>query len=410
MTLRLALLVLLVAASPAQAWLVQKPASTATVQVLTAISSGTVSGTAARNMSFTFDSAATATTGVFLTTFPFAGTFSNLRFEVGGGVTGAQTWQGEIVKNGSTNVIGCTVNSSTNPCLQSSSGSVASGDTAILVVTPSGTPTNAILKVTVDFTPTHAGDTILSTGNATAFSTSAIQGVSLSSGFPPGTIATRSVNLLAEAGTLDLLTVATNAPGTGSMQYAYDVAKNGTASGLFTCDIVATATSCQDSTTTLSNADGDAVAYAASPSNTPTNGALGGYSARWTPTTLGDFPFVATGLYTTNSATLTTYWSLSGTGNTTESSADSLVNNMTITKLEVKLPLGAPGAGKSRVFTLDDNTTPTALTCTISGSSTTSCTATGSISIAAGDHVDVSDVPSGSPSAVHPEIGLIAHR
>lgn len=408
MILRLAVLLLLIV-TPAHAWLVQGPPSVSTtVQVLTATSNGAIAGTA-HNLSFSYDGVAIATSASgLLTVFPSAGTLSNFRFSVVGGVTGAQTWPAEIVKNGATNVIGCTVNATTNPCSTAGPVAISANDTAILVITPTGSPTAAVLQVTVDYTPTHAGDTILPAGASAAFNTTTVTALSLMSSFAPGGIANRNVNLLAEAGTIDLLTAATNAPG-GSASYAYDVGKNATASGVFVCGITGAAVDCQDTTHSITNADGDNVEYVGTPTATPT-GALGGWATRWTPATSGDFPFVATGLYTSDSATATEFWTLGGVMNATESSAQSLVNNMTVTKIEVKLP-SAPGVGKSRTFTLRDNGADiSASACAISGAVTTSCTITFTGSFADGDLASISDIPSGSPSAVHPAIGLIAHR
>lgn len=62
-----------------------------------------------------------------------------------------------------------------------------------------------------------------------------------------------------------------------------------------------------------------------------------------------------------------------------------VVNTTTITKLYVTIPT-APGTGNSEVYTLIQNGTTTAITCTISGASATTCTDTGhSVTPSAGD-------------------------
>ena len=69
----------------------------------------------------------------------------------------------------------------------------------------------------------------------------------------------------------------------------------------------------------------------------------------------------------------------------------------------------APGAGKSRTFTLRKNETDTALTCTISDTNKT-CTATGSIPVADDDRLDTSDAPTGSPATGALGISYLATR
>jgi hypothetical protein len=58
----------------------------------------------------------------------------------------------------------------------------------------------------------------------------------------------------------------------------------------------------------------------------------------------------------------------------------------------------APGGGKTRTITLNKNTTPTALTCTITDPATSCSDLVNSVSVSAGDLLSVSTTPSGTPT------------
>ena len=81
---------------------------------------------------------------------------------------------------------------------------------------------------------------------------------------------------------------------------------------------------------------------------------------------------------------------------------------MTVTRIAVKLA-AAPGAGKSRAFTLRVNGADTACTVTISDTATAN-TASCSVSIANDDLVATADAPTGSPTATTPAISYLAHQ
>ena len=72
----------------------------------------------------------------------------------------------------------------------------------------------------------------------------------------------------------------------------------------------------------------------------------------------------------------------------------------TLARLRVKLDT-APGAGTSYTFALMLNGAPSALSCTVSGTSTGCTDTTNAVAVAAGDPVAIRSVPAGTPAATH---------
>jgi hypothetical protein len=95
--------------------------------------------------------------------------------------------------------------------------------------------------------------------------------------------------------------------------------------------------------------------------------------------------------------------------NATEANVQTLYESAaTVTNMGVSVS-AAPGAGNSLVFTIRDNTTSTAVTCTISGASATSCSdVTHSFNTTAGHFYDVLVAPSGTFTAYTPDILITA--
>jgi hypothetical protein len=107
----------------------------------------------------------------------------------------------------------------------------------------------------------------------------------------------------------------------------------------------------------------------------------------------------------------TTYAKLSGrsgASSTTEANQVSFLPiGVTMLNLRCKVTAAA-GAGKSWIFTLRRNqTTDTAVTCTISGASATTCSDTVNSQVfSAGDEADYSIAPSGTPAAAAGKCGI----
>lgn len=69
----------------------------------------------------------------------------------------------------------------------------------------------------------------------------------------------------------------------------------------------------------------------------------------------------------------------------------------TLKNLQVRLS-GNPGSGKSYTFTVMNGSNATALTCTVAGSSATTCTGSGTVVLDAGDAISLRSQPNSKPS------------
>lgn len=345
---------------------------------------------------------------------PIAGVLSNLRVQTTVAPTGAQTWTLTLTQNNSGTALTCTINASSSPagtCADTThTVTVAAGDYFVILSATTNSPSNSIHSVSAVFTPTTTNETWLPSVSNGTFSTSVQNAVPIYDNFTPGALASRLQGVSAVAGNLDYLyVILASAPGTAASGKKYDwaLAKNGSTTSAPACQILEVATTCNDvSTGALAIADGDNIAFAGTPTSTPT-GAVGAFGARLVPTTSGQFSFTNTGGTANDSASVTTYFGLTGAVSATRSAVQNISNSMTIDKMEVKLSGTAGGGGK--VFTLNQNSNPTALTCSIAAGAST-CSITGTITVADNDLIDIEDVPTSTPTVRAVTISIIAHR
>jgi hypothetical protein len=396
------------APGPVHAWIAQKGGSAAsTSQVLLSSSAGNLGSAANPNYLPVGFGALSATTDSNYSVFSAPGTITTVRAKTVAAPTGAQTWTVTLRKNGSDTALTCTISSgSSSKCNGSGSVSFAAGDYASVKVAPANTPSVTRIGIAFVFAPTTANDTVLF-AQGVAFSNSATQAVTLSQNVGPGAASARRYDVFPDGGTIDQFYVNSNAPGAGT-SYAYTVDKNGSTTTA-TCTIADAATACNDASHSFSVAAGDDAQIQAAPTNTPA-ASTAGLGVRYAPTTTAAFPLMGS-FNTADSAASTTYYPMTGgagLGTTTEANNQNLAVSMTVTKIQVNLTT-APGAGKSRAFTLRKNEADTALTCTVSDTNKT-CTATGSNAIADDDRLDTSDVPTGSPATTTMGIAYLATR
>jgi hypothetical protein len=399
---------LLASPAPAHAWIAQKGGAVAsTSQLLLSSSAGNLGSGTADNFLPVGYGALSAAADSNYSVFTASGTITAIRAKTVGAPTGAQTWTVTLRKNGSDTGIACTINSgSSSKCNGSGSVAFAAGDYASLRIAGANTPSITRISIALIFAPTTANDTVLFT-QGVALSNSATQGATISNNVGPGAISSRRYDVLPDGGTIDKFYVNANAPGAGT-SYAYTVDKNGSTTTA-TCSIADAATTCNDTSHSFSVAAGDDAQIQAVPTNTPA-AATAALGVRYVPTTAASFPLIGS-FNTVDSAASTFYYAVSGgagIGTATEANNQNVAISMTITKLSVNL-ITAPGAGKSRVFTLRKNETDTALTCTIADTNKT-CTATGSIAVADDDRLDTSDAPTGSPATGALGISYLATR
>lgn len=416
--LALTLAAAVAAAGSAHAWLAGKSSiSLGPGIVLSANATASLSSSAVRYLPLDY-SVSPYTTDVPQTIFTSTYTVTKFRFRVLTAPTSTATWTAELRKNGAGTGLSCTITSaSSGKCAATGSVLFAAGDYANYLITPTNSPgvTNGSLSTVA--VPAVDGDRMLS-GRAASFSNSATWVGLPHSDQAPQVIASRPLAYLPDDGTIDNLYVISSAPGAAgetSKLYDWSITKSATAQAT-TCQIAADATTCNDTnaahafavTGISGGAPGDYITFPAAPSGTPTS-ATATFALRYRPTTSGSFPLIAV-FPLPNSTTNPMYYSLSGgtTGGGTEANNQSITDSMTITKLAVKLNF-APGAGKSRAYTLRVNGADTALTCTIADTAV-SCSATGSIAISDDDLVATSDVPTGTPTASTPNINYLANR
>jgi hypothetical protein len=209
------------------------------------------------------------------------------------------------------------------------------------------------------------------------------------------------------AGTIgNLYVVLTVAPGAGTSR-TITIKKNNSNQTL-TCTVSDAATTCNDTSHTFSVTAGDVLSWTATLSGSVVAGIVH-VSVTFTPTVANDTMILAR-IGTPNTGA-TAYGVIpqgtSSAWTTTQANAQSLIPDAgSFTALYASLS-AVPGAAKSFAFTLDKNTVAGALTCTVSGNAATTCNDTShTVDPAAGDALDISSVPSGTPTAAVPAFGL----
>ena len=396
-------------------------AAASSSQLLLSSTSLGASSSADRWMAVGYTANGLATADFKSMVFPVAGTITSIRART---VTNPASgnWTFTLVKNGSDTALTCQITSaSSGLCSGSGSIDIAAGDWASIKIDPGAPSAGSIIATSLIFVPTTANDTLIPAAG-TNFSAASQQAAGPFGNAAVSVVANRRLNVLPDGGTLDKFYVVSNAPG-ASTSYAYEIYKNGVASGIGgstgnTCIVADANTTCNDAVDSVSVSASDDISFAGTPTNTPA-AATAGFGLRYRPTTTGSFALMVTGQVTAEGTTDTVFYPLaggSGGGTTVEANWQNVSDTMTITKLLVELP-SAPGSGKSRTYTLRKNGSDTALTCTIEDA-TTSCSACasgcevtgGPITVAANDLLATSAAPSGSPAAVAPQISYLANR
>ena len=199
-------------------------------------------------------------------------------------------------------------------------------------------------------------------------------------------------------------------PGSGK-SFLFTLRKNG-ADTTLTCTVADTNTTCSDTTHTVSMAPGDVFSVSSVPSGTPTA------RSPFISMVVDSASSTIASMYSTNSNgvnmsnSATRYCSinalLGGGFSATESQANVVIpQSGTIKNLYVNLQ-AAPGAGKSYTFTVRKNGSDTVVTTgAVTGASTTTGNdTTHSVTVAAGDVVTISIVPSGTPTATTVQIAV----
>jgi hypothetical protein len=289
------------------------------------------------------------------------------------------------------------VSDSSNPV------SVSAGDLICIQADPVNTPTNATVKI--GFTVTTADGSIPMFAVLTA-------GATMPAYMQPdaargaGSITAMEVIIPSVAGG-SLTAIYANlesAPG-ASTSRTFTVYSNGVSQSL--AATVANTSTASSGTGSVSYAQGDRLAVGVTASGTPAFSACL-VSLKWQPTTFAEVPLFATWNQGAVSAG-TIYTGVSAytrlDKETVESTAYGVIpTSLSVTGMYATVDT-SPGTAKSRAFKLRKGTLPAtpsdqAATVTISGSSVVG-SYSGSVSVTAGDVLDVSETPSGTPASVN---------
>lgn len=330
--------------------------------------------------------------------FTTSGTFSSLYAHVTTAPPGASTWTVQVFDNQVGTSVTCVISNPNTSCSDlTDSFSIAQGDNIDVEFTPSGTPTAAVGSASGIFTPTASGQTVLplyslestlTTGSGYGQFNGSANTASLQA------IEASSTSLLPEGGTIEnMMNHLATAAGTGITNTL--TVRDALSNTIVTCSVSGASTKiCNDLTHTATASTGDVLdlGYVISGGTAAASRMQSGIT--YIPTNSGDYIFTASN-HTTADTNGTNYINLSGdTLNSGEGTIQSVSNAQTITKLQVLLPQALTGS-QTKTFTLRDNGVSTSLTCTVPNSGT-SCNATGSVKIAAGDLLDTLTSNTGS--------------
>lgn len=341
-----------------------------------------------------------------------AGTLSGFRFKISTAPAAGKTWTFTIVQNGSDTAVTCTISNPDTTCnTGANSISVSSGDFVYLKISPSGTPTAVQINGSVIYTTSTSGQ-------------SAFWGTSLDQTIAAGltryqhlvgnrstlctTVNTACRIVVPMTGTLKRLSIRTSTQPGLTQNVVFTVRKNNADTAL-TCTVNDTDTTCSDDSNTVAVSQGDTLELKVVSS---AGAATMSWNHGWVFESGNDLshPLFVVGPNLSNSATR--YNPIQAVGNlgvtdTVESDIQQLGQSaMSLSSLYVMLN-AAPGAGTSYLGTLRQNTADTAVAVTIADTNTTGSDSD-SITVAQDDLLSISWVPTGTPTATNPFIGLVA--
>jgi hypothetical protein len=352
-------------------------------------------GTTAQSNSSTNYAPVSGTAGAWTSTqannqvvAPTGGKLGNLRVVAAADPGGSASWAITIEQNGTPSSLTCTINAGSTTC-QDTNGAhditVSAGDRFDVKSVPTNTPAAGGVRVSLLWKPTTANEmwfpmTTRGTINTTAAFLAPMSGDGTNTS---DTISARVV--LPIAGSVKSLYTWCSANVGASASRIFTVQKNGSATGGMTCTQGTGTATCNDtSTSPLSLAVGDQLNIAYTLTGTPGAAGCGG-GLIFVPTTSGQFVWMhATSGNTPTTATdkFAPLQSINTASPTTEDAlTQRAVQAATVKTMYVKIN-AALGAGSQVDFTLNNGAgTATALTCSISGGSATTCTTTTDVTV-----------------------------
>jgi hypothetical protein len=409
--LALALAAALAFCPRADSWLIQGSGVVDTgKQLFLSNTQAAVSGASDAYIGFGVTGNASATP-VNAMTVPIAGAIKSIKFTESVQPAAGTTWTATVYVNRSPTAAAATVTSTSAIGDWIGSVAISAGDELHILLHPSGGPATSLPSVTVGFTPTTPNETIIPAGAGIAnFATA---GTSFLSGYSRDQIgansAARQLAILPDGGTIDLMYIASVAPGVGK-SYAYTLDKNGSTTAV-TATISGAATSANDVTHAATFAAGDYLQFQAVPSGTPT-ASDAGFGARFVPTTSGSYIFVSSQGSSQLSASAVRYLHLTGGApNSTEATAQAISRSQTFTAMRAKVSVapGSAASGKKWTVELMVNGIGSGLKCDILETATTG-SASGTVAVNDNDRIDWAWTPTNTPAGAFGGASTLAHR
>jgi len=351
--------------------------------------------------------------------WPVAGVFANLLITGVVAPGAGKSWTFTVRKNGVDTALTVTISDTATSARDSThTVSVAAGDSVTLQAVPSGSPTAiSLVTVAVEFTSTGTGESGYAgqpTSTAIVATAARYQGVFRMNLLFAATTATSGAarSLAAAAGTITALyAFLDGTPGAGK-NYTFSIYKNGvrqdgTAGTPDTRVVVAdSATTGATTAFSLGVAAGDVLTLESLPTGTPTARRVGA-SVRFVATTDGQSQFCGcSDAAPSASATQYTRMPYAGSNAWTATESDetlsrvvSGISTFTLAGLRVRVDT-APGTGKSLTYSVRKNAaSPAGIpSVPIADTATSGTDATGTVSLADGDTLNLRAVPAGTPT------------
>lgn len=206
---------------------------------------------------------------------PTAGVIKNLQVYSPVAPAAGKSYAYTIMKNGSTTAVTCTMaNTATTASDTSNTVTYAAGDTISIQAVPTGTPTAATPRFSVQWAPTTDGESLLLFGSSTnMLNAGANYEVAAGLGLSSWTATEANRKIVLQTCTVKkLFVIASGTPGVAT-SYTISPRKN-SASTSITAQIANLATTANDTSNTSSFTQGDTLGLESTPAGTPTARAL----------------------------------------------------------------------------------------------------------------------------------------
>jgi len=340
----------------------------------------------------------------FSTYIPTDGTLTNLYCRLDASPGTGNSYALTVRKNGATpaSSLTCTISGSDTVGTDLvNSVSVSKGDYVCLMSVPSSTPTGRRLAFSCTFTSDTANEAICMAHTSDVPSSSSNEYIGFACGDTWSTDSSKMMNPMPSANTAKkIYAVIDVAPDTGK-SWTLSLTNYSTAKAV-TCTISNLETQADDAVNTEALSAGTEYGYKSVPASTPDAYAHCWLSIVFSPDTDGEsYHFYASddSPHATN-----TEYDCAGTGASWGTwkggRTHCFEQTYTVKNLYVQLET-APSAGKSRVFTLEDNLVDSSIVATISDTDVSDDDTANTFESAAGELTMMQTVPSGSPSSTY---------